>query len=283
MKNARLILSIILLSLVSCASKNDVREPTVEEKKADLYYQRGTNFLVRKEYTEALAHLIKANQFNDEDTKTHNNLGMAYYFKGDKKKSLEHLKMSLELDPKNGDARNNLASIYFTLKQFDNALKQYGELLKDLTYQKQYRTYHNMGLIYLRKNRKDMAYKLFSKAVKEKEDYCPSYFQLGKLSEQDYSFHRAINFYHKATLGACFENPAPLFKQGEVYMKLGDDTKAFHKFKEIMEKFPTNNYSILAGRKLRALDIQNLKKNQKQVRRKRLPQNQSKGTNSVSF
>ena len=77
MKNI-IFLILVLLPLVSCSSR---KEKSITDKKADLYYGQGTNLLRSKDYTKALKSLIASNKYRPNDTKTLNNLGMAYYFK----------------------------------------------------------------------------------------------------------------------------------------------------------------------------------------------------------
>ena len=133
-------LNLILLAtlLVGCSSA----ERDMQEKKANVYFTRGTSELVNGNYTQALDSLIKAEQLSDKRSDIKNNLGMAYYFKGDKATAVRKIKEALKLDEKNTDARSNLASIYLEAKKYKTARKYYKEILKDLTYPKQFQKFY---------------------------------------------------------------------------------------------------------------------------------------------
>ena len=102
-------LGVCLLAL-ACSSHS---RPSKEEKKAQIYYSQGTRNLVKKNYTNALKYLLLAYELSPEDSHIHNNLGMAYHFKGKPKKAIKHLERAVELDQNNTDARNNLAGLTF--------------------------------------------------------------------------------------------------------------------------------------------------------------------------
>lgn len=263
-----------LFFLLGCASKptSEFKEMSAEQKKAELYYDYGTTALVKQDYTKALTNLRKAIELDDKDSRFHNNLGMAYYFKKDSKNAITHLKRSLELDPKNSDARNNLASIYFYLGNLDEAQKLYTQVTKDLEYAKQFRVYYNLGLLSLRKNRRNQAINLLEKAIKENKSYCPAHFQLGALAFEDHNYHQASNYYENASLGNCADNPLPYYRQAEALIQLGEYGKALVKLEEVSEKFPKSKEAILAARKIKTIKVEKLRDNQDQALKYQLNQ-----------
>ncbi len=246
----------VLTLLTNCA--NNPNHKSATQKKAELYYSQGTSNLLQKDYTSALENLLEAHKLSPKDSKTHNNLGMAYYFRGDQKKALEHLRRSVELAPKNSDARNNLASLLMEMGNLAEAKKQYNLVLKDLIYKHQYRTYYNLALINLTEKRVRQAKTRLLKSVQENERYCPAHYQLGLMAHRDLEFRKAIDHFQKASLGSCFENPAPQYRQALSYIGLKDHKKALHKLTEIIERFPTSQYFVLAGKKLKEIRVDRL-------------------------
>ncbi len=166
----KLFILLMLLFCISCASNKGAPELTVEEKKAQLFYDHGTAYLVNKKYTEALDYLLKANKSNPNRSDVHNNLGMAYYFKERPKQAIRHLKRALDIDPKNDDARNNLASLYFNLKKYNAAQKEYLHILNNLVYKKQFRVYYNLALLAEKRGQNKQAKQYLYKSLKEKSD-----------------------------------------------------------------------------------------------------------------
>ena len=138
--------------------------------------------MVAKEYTLALDQLLKAAEFSPNDSKVHNNLGMAYFFKEKPQEAIHHLKKSIKLNSKNTDALNNLASIYKTQKKIKLAQQLYEKALKDLLYTSQFRVHYNLALIRLEKGQTVKAVEHLKKSVELNNNYCPAYFKLGQIA-----------------------------------------------------------------------------------------------------
>ncbi len=243
---------IVLLTLVSCAS-NELKDKTPEERTADLYYNRGTQALLAKDYTTALSHLQKAVALSPKDTKVLNNLGMAYYFKGEVSTAINFLMDAIDKDEKNSDARVNLAGIYYAQGRIQLALEQYQIVTKDLIYAYQFRTYYNMAIIKEKQGLVREARELLAKSINENKGYCPAYFLSGKMDEKVQDWKSALRSYQDASKGQCYEEPAPHFSQAIVLMKLGRYGEAQEKLEMIMEKFSRTAYFPMASQELSKL------------------------------
>jgi type IV pilus assembly protein PilF len=236
-----------LLLLSSCSS----REKKIRETQADLYFSTGTQSLVSQEYTQALTALLKANELRPGNDEILNNLGMAYYFKGQKQQALKFLKEALSVNKDNSDVKVNLASIYFRDGDYQKAEALYKKVLEDLTYDKQARTYYNLGAIALQ-GKKDvaLAQSYFKKSIKEDDNYCPSYFQLGLISFNRRQFNSALKSFKEASLGTCVDSPAPHYYQGLTYIELKRFNEARMKFDEIDTKFKKSAFAVKARTKM---------------------------------
>jgi len=256
----------LLLSFFSGCSTlapGQLKQKSNTQKKAELYYDYGTNALVAKDYTKALTNLKKAVAIIDDDSRFHNNLGMAYFFKGDYKNAVNHLEESIDLDSKNSDAKNNLASIYFEKGEYTKAQEIYLLVLKDLEYSKQFRVYYNLGLLADKKGKSDLAVGYYKKAVEVNKTYCPAQYQLGIHHFKNHNYFQASNYFQNAYLGSCAKNPTPYYQEALSLFNLGEDAKALLKFKEIVKLFPTSKEAILANRKVKTLSINSYRKNQR--------------------
>jgi Tfp pilus assembly protein PilF len=238
----------LLLALVSCASNKDNE---LKIKQASLYFGAGTQALMERQYTEALANLLKANELQPENTEILTNLAMAYYFKGEKTEAITNLKQALKVDPKNSDAKVNLASMYFEDNRIAEAEGLYKEVLRNLTYDKQARTYYNLGLIELeKKNDSKAAEKYFRLSLKEDVNYCPSHLKLGMIQYDRRHFNQALATFREATMGTCFESPAPHYYQGLTLIELRRFEDARMKFEEISNRFHTDIFAVKARTKI---------------------------------
>jgi type IV pilus assembly protein PilF len=246
----------ILFFLAGCSSN---RELKTQEKRADLFYAKGTTHLMKKEYTEALDHLLEAKKLRPNHSKTLNNLAMAYYFKDYKDKAIKILQKTLDIDPKNSDARNNLASFYIEKGMLEEAKKEYFTVLNDLIYKNQYRTYYNLALINFKEGNKKEGIKKLLKSVEINEDHCPAHHLLGTKYFKSGSYTKALSSFKSATMGKCYKNPQPHYLQALSLISLNQNKRALFKLKEVIDNFPKSKYAILAARKLRAIKVNQLR------------------------
>jgi len=263
-----LILISLFIVIQGCATHQDegglkVKDPTL--KKAELYYDYGTNALVNKDYTKALINLKNAVDLVDDNSHFQNNLGMAYYFKGDITKAIHHLKLAVEHDGKNSDAKNNLASIYFHQGRMSESKALYQEILRDLEYTKQFRVYYNLGLILLREKRTNKAISMFNKSIQENKSYCPAHYQLGVMAMEGHRYHQATLHFENAYSGTCNENPDPYLKEALSYLNMGEYGKALVKMEKLVEKFPKSKEAVLARRRIQSIKVNELRRNEKQA------------------
>ena len=116
-----------LLFLLGCATSPKEEN---EMKKAEILYNIGTTKLQNGEYTQGLSSLMKAYELSPDSSKINNNLGMAYYLKDSLPNAGKHFKKAVDIDPKNIDALNNLASYYFRVNNITKAKDIYLKISK---------------------------------------------------------------------------------------------------------------------------------------------------------
>lgn len=234
------------LILTSCASNTKV-----SDKKSGIYFAAGTQSLMSKDYTDALKNLLKANELTPNNSEILNNLGMAYYFKNENDLAIKTLKRSLEINKNNSDARVNLASIYYKAGKISDAEKLYKIVLKDLTYDKQARTLFNLGLLELKaKNNSVAAENYFKKSIKEDDNYCPAYFHLGLLQFGRRQFNTALKNFKEASMGTCYDSPAPHYYQALSMIEIRRFEDARIKLDEIDTRFKKSVFAVKARSKV---------------------------------
>ena len=248
------LIATLLLGLISCSSNS-----AKKMRQADLYFGAGTQSLMNQDYTDALTNLLKANELNPNHSGILNNLGMAYYFKGERDLAVSTLNKSLKVDSSNSDAKVNLASIYFNDNKFEKAEALYKNVLKDLTYEKQARTYYNLGLLEIRKNKFKESLAYFNKSVKEDPNYCPSLYQIGLLHYEQRQYTTAHKSFKEATMGTCFDSPGPHFYQALSLIGLKRYNEARVKLNEVDTRFGKTDFGLKSRRKL--LEIEQIEQN----------------------
>ncbi len=255
----------LLVLMISCSSKKD----NIRSKQAELYFGAGTQGLMDQQYTEALKNLLKANELDPENSQILNNLGMAYYFKDEKETAIETLHKALKIDPKNSDAKINLASILYREGDVTQAEKVYKQVLKDLTYDKQARTLFNLGLLELQKKKNNLAAEdYFKKSLKEDDNYCPASYQLGLIKFNRRQFSSALKNFKDATIGTCYDSPAPHYYQALTLAQLRRFDEARIKYDEIDTRFKNTVFAVKARNKVIELNqIQNKNSNESHAAR----------------
>lgn len=240
---------VLCVVLTACASKSK-DDKTSAERKAEVFYNQGTRELTAGEYTLALQKLLQANQLTPNDSKICNNLGMAYYFKKDIRSALKFVKKAVKLDPKNVDAKLNLATIYMRENNLNKAEQIYLALLKDLTYLGHNRTHYNLAIIYLLQNQESKAVEHLNKSVEINSNYCPAYFKLGEIAKKRRNYKKALEFYKDASMGVCYDNIKPHIAQVDMMIKLNRYDDARLKLDEMLEKFALTKEESLVKLKI---------------------------------
>lgn len=241
------VLTVCLVAvLFSCSSHN---KETL--KKADTYFGAGTQYLMNQDYTQALTHLKRANELTPGRAEIINNLAMAYYFKGETDLAVTELRRALKLAPENSDAKVNLGTIFYHQGRFEQAEALYKKVLKDLTYDKQARTYYNLGMLEVHKKKSHgTAEHYFSKSIIEDENYCPSHYQLGLLKYERRDFKAALKSFRDSTLGSCYDRPGSHWYQALSMIQLKQFTEARIKLDEIETRFKNTTFAVKARSKI---------------------------------
>lgn len=243
----------LLIALAICVSACSSKEASNRKHQSELYFGAGTQSLMSQDYTDALTNLIKADKLDPKNPGIMTNLAMAYYFKGERDLAVKTLKEVIELDEENSDAKINLATIYFKDGDIDNAEKIYKKVMKDLTYDKQARTFYNLGTIELKRKNIAAAENYFKRSVKEESNYCPSYLQLGIIQYNRKQYNQAYTSFKDASMGTCVESPAAHYYQGLTLTNLRRFNEARMKFDEIDAKFKKSEFAAKARMKMNEL------------------------------
>ncbi len=242
---------LITLYLTSCSTTIGT---TKDEAQAELYFNKGTTFLMGKQYTDALINFLKAVDLNPKEARFHNNLGLTYFFKKDSTKARSHFRKAVELDEDNYDALNNLATLYYTEKKYDQAERIYNKLSTKLTYRQQFKTFYNLGLIELVKKNDEKASIMFKKSIEENENFCAAHYQEGLIYKKYGDYPKAKNSFLNSIKGTCYNNAASHYELGITYLTLKDYPRSREKFEFVLNKHPSTRYGALSQIKLSELE-----------------------------
>jgi len=243
---------LISIFFVSCSSQS-TRPPTVEEKKAGLYFEEGTNLLVEKNFQEAMINFLKAKELDPKREDIRINLATSYYLRKQPELAIGELKELLSQNPKNTRAKQNLAVIFLEKKQINDAKKLLQEALKDLTYRELEGLHYNLAIAYLKEGDRYNAIEELKLSLKEKDYYCPAHFKLGEIYSEEFKYQSALESFKDSVKGTCFNDVKSHYHIAVTHLNLNQKKLAESKFQYIVEKFPKTEYSVLAQKELQRI------------------------------
>ena len=161
----------------------------------------------------------------------HNNLGIEYAGAGIHTKAQQHYKTSLIIEPEMSEALNNLGTIEYREKKYDNAINLFGKALKlkpddcSLLY--------NIGVSYRSQGDMESAEKYFRESVK-KGFYPQSLNELGLLELDHKNYTEAISIFENL-LSRSPDYYLAYYNLGLAYQKNGDFKKSVDSYKNYLK------------------------------------------------
>ena len=159
--------------------------------------------------------------------------GIAYRKQGSLDKAIQDYNAALKIDPANSTAHNNLGSICFDKKEYENARKKFSKAIElnpeDPT------AYCNRGNAHLKENNLEEALKDFEKAIKADAEYSKAYLGMGNVKHTEGKYDAAIKYFNIAIrlhpdLVAAHDN------KGNAFTQLGRFDEAVQVFTKILQE-----------------------------------------------
>jgi protein O-mannosyl-transferase len=126
----------------------------------------------------------------------YNNLGNAFFKKGQIDGAIDQYQKALEINPNYVEARGNLGLALLQKGQMDDAIAEYEEALKiDPTYAE---GHDNLGTVLLQKGHANEAMTQYQKALEFNPNYAEAHYNLGFVLAQEGQTNEAIAQFQKA-------------------------------------------------------------------------------------
>jgi len=165
----------LLLGLSSCLTNQK------NIQKSENHHRIAVGLISECDKRRALRHLLKAIQLNPKDFLIRHTLATIYYSMGEYDKALIELKKILKIKSSFTEARVNLARIYIDMNQPDKSLKEIGLAEKDITYTNYLKLISQKALAYYKRGNYKNAKKWLTEAHSlPKGKNCFVYLHLGK-------------------------------------------------------------------------------------------------------
>ena len=160
------------------------------------YLAAGRRYFKARVHSKAVAQLRQAVRLAPESAEAHNMLGLAYSFRLQTGKAIEHILKAIALNPDNGIYYLNLGKQHMLLMNHDAARAAYFRamelgLKKDMPF-------YDLGIISERENRLGDARDFYRKTIAALPGFAPGYFRLGMVLEKDGDEKRALELYSYA-------------------------------------------------------------------------------------
>lgn len=245
MKNL-IYLSLVFLSLISCASQNMDRG---NDKEIAIATQRlGEEYYNAGKYTAALRSLLDAYKTIPNDPYLNNSLGLVYMAKDRFDLGENHFKKALELKSDYIHAKNNLGAAYLKQKKWDPAIKCFKEVSENLLYATPEISLSNLGWAYFHQKMYKKAKMYFNRSLELNPNYLISVHGLASVyMKTGYSRH-AIDFLHQALK----KNPGAAILHSDLakgYEALNDFNKARKSWNVVLRLVPETSPLAREARK----------------------------------
>ncbi len=129
-------------------------------------------------------------------TTDYNNLGVAYYNRGQYEKAIEEFNKIILIDSNHVQAHFNLGLVYFQLGRFNDAVQNFQKTISlDSTF---YFAYNNLGFLYFKQKQYDKAITLYQQAIDIHSEFDRAHYNLGNIYHEMGMMDQAIDEYQKA-------------------------------------------------------------------------------------
>lgn len=235
--------------LVSCTPKNMERDKNVAEKTRLL----GEAYLRDQKYQAALREFLKAESLYADNYLLQEDLGLVYRELGRLDLSIPHFKKALDLNPDYPSANNNLGNAYADLTEWDKAIEQYKIASTNLLYATPSYPLANIGNVYYRQKKYDLAETYYRKALKVNRDLvlaldglALTYMATDRVEEAIENLEKAIELAPQAAL--------VYFHLADAYRQKGDYRKAHTLYLKVAELQPDSELVDKAMQEARKME-----------------------------
>jgi len=242
------IIPVVVLIVCSCATTN---QETI--KKASGHRDLGISYLNEGNYNQALKELQEAEKLYPDDPELQNALGLVYYAKGAITEAEKRYKIAIKLKNDYSEAHNNLGVLYLNSERLDEAIVEFNEALKNITYATPERAYMNMGWAFYKKKKYQEAKENLKKAVQIAPDFFIAHNNLGIVYRDMGDYKNAIKEFQLA-IKYFPRYVEAYYNLANAYLKVKRNDYALKMFKKVCELGPDTEYCEKSAQYIKLLN-----------------------------
>ncbi|MGD2245340.1 MAG: tetratricopeptide repeat protein [Candidatus Aminicenantes bacterium] len=197
MKLKTALILMICLQLLFCATSQTKLEKA-REKDPRYQYNMGLFYLNSSQLDLSINHLKKSLSLDPKNYLAFNALGLAYSLKGDLKEAVKYYTECIRLNPSLSEAHNNLGSVYQEMELYDKAEEEFLAASLDTQYSSRELPFYNLARLYVIQEKTQEALFQVQKALEMKPDFVLALNLRGKIYVQLDQLDRAIASFEEA-------------------------------------------------------------------------------------
>lgn len=229
---------------------------TTSNSKKELAFSHlrlGTAHLQEGNYPAALSELLKSVELDPSNPVAQNNLALAYFVREKHEDAMKHLKTAVELNSRYTDARNNLGRVYISLKMYDDAIRELSIVVEDLTYSNPEKGFANLAMAHFQKGDYIKARDTSLRALKAQKDFCPAQSIYGQSLFFLEQFDRSLRVFERMVTSCEAEKEMANYYAGLCHFKLGSKSVAIGRMEQNLSLFPDGEYAERARNMLKIM------------------------------
>lgn len=233
-----LILSFFLL--IACGT---AQQQSSSEKAKYHHRLAYGHFFENGDSNAALQDALMSLKLDPKSAEVHMLIGLIYTGRSDLLKALKHYRTAIEIKPDYYEAKNNLGTVYLSLKMWKKAIEVFSELCKRDDYRTPAMGFNNLGWAYYKLGKIEQAQKQFMTATQLDPKLCPPHNNLGLTYLSKKQIERAkLSFETSKKL--CPQYAEPYLHLGQLHQQLGDIKQAEVEWKNCQRLAATNDVGI---------------------------------------
>jgi tetratricopeptide (TPR) repeat protein len=209
------------------------------------YMRQGSVLMQQGRYQEALESFQVANRIAPGNATNLNMIGLCYLSLRQPDQALKSFDQVLQMVPQFTDARNNRGATYLMMEQYHLAEVDFIAVLADSTYPHRKQAYYNLGMTYLQRGQLGAAEENFRKSIIPPNPVYNGFLQLAKLAQQQGSPDRALVFLQEAKLEYP-DSTEISFELGKLLMIMGEEDDARAYLEQVISDAPDSNEAATA-------------------------------------
>ncbi len=238
---------LIALILPGCAQNSENLK-----KEADIHYRIGVRQLSNGDTSSALRELTAAVEKNPAKAEYYNTLGLAYYTKGFIKEAEENIQKAIQINPNLPEAHTNLGTIYLRQLNWDSAIAQFKEAVKNVFYTAPEEAFSKMCWAYYKKGWYSKAITNCKNAIEKNPSYTLAFNNLGLSYLKSDKGKDAIESFKQA-VSLSPQYTEAYYNMGLAYIKTGDTAMAIGAFNQVIRIAPKTDLARSAKKYIKIL------------------------------